>query len=217
MYDELVAGYYAAAESLAKELLATKGQPDGAYARIVRCAPSSDCASATVADLGRRAFRRPLTSDEQAALMSVFAQSGDFDTGLGDVIIALLVSPKLLFNQATSAQSQTDGAAFALDPYALASRLSYFLWQSMPDEALFARAADGTLNHPDVLKAEVVRMLADGKAAALERVLRDEWAGLVSLASPVASRPGLDDGVRRSMVGEVDAFLDDLIRNDRSR
>jgi hypothetical protein len=66
------------------------------------------------------------------------------------------------------------------------------------------------------LKAEVVRMLADPRSAAFAKVLRNEWAGLASLASPGASRPGLDDAVRTSMVGEVDAFVDDIIRNDRS-
>ncbi|MCU1280163.1 MAG: hypothetical protein JWM53_3709, partial [bacterium] len=116
VYDDLVAGYYDAAESLAKELLGTKGQPDGAYGRIVRCAASSDCASSTVGELGRRAFRRPLASDELVALMTVFNAGGDFDTGLGDVVIALLVNPKFIFNYATNALSQTDGAAFAIDP-----------------------------------------------------------------------------------------------------
>ncbi|MDB4965160.1 MAG: hypothetical protein JWN44_849 [Myxococcales bacterium] len=216
VYEDLVIGYYDAAEALAKEVLASKAQPDGAYGRIVRCAPSSACAESTVADLGRRAFRRPLATDEKAALMSVFAASGDFDTGLSDVIISLLVSPKFLFNYVSGPDAQTDAAAFRIDNYALASRLSYFLWQSMPDDALFARADDGTLNQPDTLKAEVVRMLKDGKSAAFETVLRNEWAGLASLASPAATRPGLDDAVRMSMVGEVDAFLGDIIHNDRS-
>ena len=216
VYDDLIVGYYNAAEALAKEVLASKGQPDGAYARIVRCAPSSDCARLTVHDFGKRAFRRPLTDAEQASLLATFNTSGDFDTGLGDFLIATLLSPKLVFSYATNASATTAGASFALDSYALASRLSYFLWQSMPDDELFARADDATLAQPEVLKAQVVRMLKDGKAAALETVLRNEWAGLASLGTPSASRPGLPDATRMSMVGEVDAYLNDIIRNDRS-
>ena len=216
VYPELVAGYYDAAEKLAHELLASKGGPNGAYARLVTCAPSSDCARATVTALATRAYRRPLTGDELAAMMTVFNASGDFDTGLQDVVIALLVNPKFIFNYALDPNAQQEGSAFPVDDYVLASRLSYFLWQSMPDDELFALAQAGTLRSPETLQAQVVRMLADGKAAAFEAVLRNEWAGLASLATPDASRPGLDDALRLSMVGEVDAFLNDILQNDRS-
>jgi hypothetical protein len=217
VYDDLIAGYYDAAEALSKEVVTTKSAPGGAYARLVTCAPSSSgCAESTVRTLAGRAWRRPVTDAEAATLMNVFNASGDFDTGLGDVITALLVSPKFIFNYAAPPAAQSAGATFALDSYALASRLSYFLWQSMPDDELFAAAKADTLTQPDTLKAEVTRMLADDKAVAFVKVLRDEWAGLASLGSASASRPGLDDAVRLSMVGEVDAFLQDLVHNDRS-
>ncbi len=216
VYDDLIVGYYNGADSLAKEVMASKGQAGGAYARIVTCAPSADCAQQIVRDFGKRAFRRPLSDAEATQLLAVFNASADFDTGLSDFLIALLVNPKVIFNYATNPSGATVGATFALDPYALASRLSYFLWQSMPDDELFAHADDGSITQPGTLKAEVVRMLKDGKAAAFEKVLLDEWAGLASLGTPSASRPGLPDATRLSMVGEVDAYLKDIMQNDRS-
>jgi hypothetical protein len=216
VYSDLIASYYAAAQSLATEVIASKGVAGGAYSKLVTCAPSAQCAQTTLNSIGARAYRRPLTSAESTALLGVFNQDSDFDTGLSDVLITLLISPKFIFTYAADPQSQTAGATFAVDPYALASRVSYFLWSSMPDDELFARASDGTLSQPNVLQAEVLRMLKDPKSSALLSILRNEWAGLGILASASGSLQGLDDTVRYAMVGEVDAFLQDIVYNDRS-
>jgi hypothetical protein len=216
VYDELVFGYYDAAESLAHEVLASKGQPGGAWERLVTCAPSRDCAAETLSRLGRRAWRRPLTSDETSQLVAVFDGEPDFDSGLEDALVAMLVSPKFIFNSVAADDAQKDGVAFAIGNDALASRLSYFLWQSMPDDELFTLADAGALTDRDTLAAQVRRMLKDEKAGAFVAVLRNEWAGLASLATPAATRPGLDDNLRRSMVGEVDTFIKDVVDNDRS-
>ena len=115
-----------------------------------------------------------------------------------------------------SRPTQNPAATYALDGYALASRLSYFLWQSIPDDALTAAAQDGSLLQPGVLHAQAQRMLADPRSAAFLGELRNEWAGLAALGLPSATLGGLSDSVRLSMVGEVDAFFQDLVKNDRS-
>jgi hypothetical protein len=215
--DDLTTAWYGAAEQLSAEFLASKGKPGGAYGRLVTCVPSMACAQTTLTSLASRAFRRPVTADELAALMQVYGASGDFDTGLSDALIALLMSPKFMFVSATGPASQDPSASWGLDDYALASRLSYGLWQTMPDDALLSLAEAGQLHDPVTLKAQVARMLADaGRMRGFLETFRDDWVGLQSLASPTASLMGLDDATRLAMVGEADAFLSDLVQNDRS-
>jgi hypothetical protein len=214
--DDLVASYYTAAEALAKGVIATKGQAAGAYARVVTCAPSTTCAQTVVTQLATRAYRRPVTSAEVSTLMGVYSQDADFDTGIQDVVNAILVNPKFLFVVAMGPQSQVAGATFAIDDYAIASRLSYALWQTMPDETLFQLAAAGTLHEPATLEGQVARMLKDARVGRMLKSLRNDWAGLQTLADPNGSLVGLADDVRMAMVGEVDAFLQDLVSNDRS-
>jgi hypothetical protein len=148
--------------------------------------------------------------------MGVYSNDTDFDTGIQDVINAILVNPKFLFVTATSPQAQTAGAIFAVDDYTLASRLSYALWQTMPDDALFQLAQAGKLHEPATLQAQVARMLKDARVSRLLLSLRNDWAGLVTLADPNAQLAGLGDDVRAAMVGEVDANLQNLVANDRS-
>jgi hypothetical protein len=220
VYSTLVAGYYDTAVSLAQEVIASKGQATGAYGKLVTCAPTqSTCARDTVAALGRRALRRavgPTDLDPTNGLMAVFNASGSFDQGLYDVIVALLMHPEFLMIPVVSAQSQDPNAVFALTDDELASRLSYFLWQSMPDDALMAVADDGTLHTPTVLAAQVKRMVADPRAVNLKTVLRDEWADLSTLAKVDLTQVGQTNALRDSMIGETDAFFADLITNDRS-
>jgi hypothetical protein len=213
--DDLTIAWYNAAEQLAAELIASKSAPAGAYARYVDCAPSTACAQTVIARLATRAFRRPVSSGELAGLMQVFAADTDFDTGLQDAVIAILMSPKFMFLSATDAQSQAPGTSFAVDDYALASRLSYALWQTMPDDELMALAQQGQLREPETLAAQVRRMLATTeRMAGFLKTFRDDWAGAQMLATTPLN--GLDDATRLGMVGEVDAFLGDLLGNDRS-
>lgn len=214
--DDLVAAYYAAGESLAKAFIATKGVSGGAYSKIVGCAPSTACAQTTLTALATRAYRRPATSAEVATLMGVYSKDTDFDTGLQDAVNAILVNPKFMFVVAAGPQSQTSGATFAIDDYALASRLSYALWQTMPDDGLFQLAQAGTLHEPSNLQAQVARMLADPRVDRMLTSLRNDWAGLTTLADPNGTLVGLSDSLRAAMVGEVDAYLQDLVAKDRS-
>lgn len=214
--DVLVASYYSAAEALAKEVIASKSKTGGAYAQIVTCAPSTTCAETTVKTLASRAYRRPVTDAELSTLIGIYKNDSDFDTGLGDVIAALLMNPKFLFVYVTDPQSQVQGAPFVIDAHGLAARLSYALWQTMPDAELSQLADDGKLNDPEVIRGQVLRMLKDPKVDSLLKSLRNDWAGLSTLADPQGKLVGLDDGVRLSMVGEVDTFLKDLVNGDKS-
>jgi hypothetical protein len=214
--DDLIASYYSAAESLAHEVIASKGTPGGAYSKLVTCAPSTTCAQTVVTNLATRAYRRPVTSDEVAKLMGVYSNDTDFDTGMQDVINAILVNPKFLFVTATGQEAQTAGATFAVDDYTLASRLSYALWQTMPDDTLFQLAQRGQLHQPATLQEQVSRMLKDARVSRMLKSLRNEWATLLTLADPNGHLVGLDDHVRAAMVGEVDAYLQNLVANDRS-
>lgn len=214
--DDLVAAYYTAAESLAKGVIATKGTAGGAYAKIVTCTPSTACAQTVVTNFATRAYRRPVAADEVATLMGVYSNDTDFDTGIQDVINAVLVNPKFIFVSATGPQSQTAGATFAIDDYALASRLSYALWQTMPDDTLFQLAQAGQLHQPATLQAQVARMIKDPRVFRMLKSLRNDWAALLTLADPNGHLVGLGDDVRAAMVGEVDAFLQDLVTNDKS-
>ncbi len=214
--DVLVASYYAAAEALAKEVLASKGKTGGAYEKLVTCAPSAACAEASITSLARRAYRRPASAGEIKALMGVFGADADFDTGIQDAIIAILMNPKFLFVHVTDPKSRTEGAPFVIDAHGLAARLSYALWQTMPDAELSQLADSGQLNDRSALAAQVTRMLKDPRIGGLLATLRNDWAGLATLADPAGKLQGLDDGVRASMVTEVDAFLGDLVKNDKS-
>jgi hypothetical protein len=220
IYSTLIASQYAAAVSLAKEVIASKGTAGGAWSKLVSCNPSdAACAKTTVSKLATRALRRPPTSgdlDATSGLMAVFSASGAFDQGLYDVIVALLMHPEFLTLPVVNAQSLDPAAVFALDDYALASRLSYFLWQSMPDDGLFAAAANGTLHTPAVMEAQVSRMLGDSRATHLKDMLRDELAGMGTLARTDFTQLGQSNTLRDAMIGETDAFLTDVLTGDRS-
>jgi hypothetical protein len=220
VYSGLVLGYYDAATAVVKEVIASKGQADGAYAKLVTCDTTQPaCATATVTRLAKRALRRPPTAadlDATTGLMGVFNASGDFDQGLSDVALSLLMHPEFLMIPVVDARSLDPSAVFALDDYELASRLSYFIWQSMPDDALTAAADLGTLHTAPVLKAQVKRMLADPRAAHLKNTLRDQYAELSTFAAKDLTLVGQTNTLRDAMIGETDAFLNDLIANDRS-
>ncbi len=216
----LVATYYAAAIGLAKEVIASKGTAGGAYSKLVTCdATQAACAQQTVATLAKRALRRPVTPadlDASSGFMAVFSASGTFDQGLYDVIVSLLMHPEFLMIPVVDTASLDPTAIFSLDDYEVASRLSYFLWQSMPDDALTSLADQGKLHDPDVLRAQVARMLSAARATSLKNVLRDEYAGLLSLARTDLTQLGQTNELRDAMVGETDAFLADIVENDRS-
>lgn len=161
-----------------------------------------------------RAFRRPVADGEEKpylALVAASLQAGqDFETSLRAGIKGVLTSPKFLYLREP---------AGPLDDFALASRLSYFLWSTMPDEALFALARRGELRRPEVLRAQVERMLADPKAAAFTENFTGQWLGLRNIDATTPDKklyPEYDELLQWSSVQETQRFFQELLKEDLS-
>lgn len=182
------------------------------------------CAPRIVTDFARRAFRRPVTARELAPYIKLVDQAqkeeGSFAEGLAVGLQAILVSPDFLFRieRDRSGAGAASAAHYPISQHELATRLSYFLWSSMPDAAL-RRAADlGTLRKPAVLAAQVRRMLRDPKSAALAENFGGQWLQFRALESVTRDRdryPDFEDYLRFSMRRETELFLEDMIQHDR--
>jgi hypothetical protein len=191
------------------------------------------CARRIVTDLARRAFRRPVTPAEVEKYLALVRQAqkdeGSFEEGLAVGIQALLVSPDFLFRierdrppspaAAAAAAVASHATTQPLTQHEIATRLSYFLWSSMPDEALRRGADAGTLRDPAVLAAQVQRMLRDPKSHALAEQFGGQWLQFRALESVSRDRerfPDFDDHLRLSMRRETALFFEHLIQEDRS-
>ena len=198
--------------------------PSGAplsRAKIFICSDhSSECAARIIDNLGRRAYRRPLTAEERNELLelaSAVRRNGDsFDESIRVALEAMLVSPNFLLR----IEHEPHGAGPSLiSEYALASRLSYFLWSTMPDEELTRAADEHRLRQPGVLESEVRRMLADPKADALIDNFVGQWLGLRILdrrKPDPAHFPTVDDELLDAMRRETTLFSRAIMREDRS-
>ncbi len=180
---------------------------------------SNECAKQIIAQLARRAYRRPLANEEAGRLFKLFAQvrqRGDsFEEALVQSFQAVLVSPHFLFR----IEPDTQTAQRQLNDHELAARLSYFLWSSMPDAELFAVAEKGKLHQPELLKQQVARMLRDPKSEALVENFGGQWLELRKLesAKPDKDRfPFFDEYLRVSMQRETELFFSYLLREDRN-
>jgi Protein of unknown function (DUF1592)/Protein of unknown function (DUF1588)/Protein of unknown function (DUF1595)/Protein of unknown function (DUF1587)/Protein of unknown function (DUF1585) len=183
--------------------------------RIFTCNPSGsgegDCLKKIVGEFARRAFRRPVTDEEVTpylGLVEVAKKKGDSaEVGLKLALSAVLVSPDFLFRVELDT---TPGKARILNDYEVASRLSYFIWASMPDEQLFGRAKDGALTKPEEVKTQVRRMLADPKASAFSLAMSEQWLHAMALQFAKPEKkffPKWEEPVRDALAGEVNAFL----------
>jgi hypothetical protein len=187
--------------------------------RIMTCDPAtageSACATQILSSFASRAFRRPVTAADvagYASLIGVAKSVGDgFEQGLAAGLRAILLSPRFLFRIEANPGA---GKNAPLDDYEIASRLSYFLWSSMPDDALFARAASGALHDATAIADEVHRMLADARSAALVDNLAGEWLGSRQLAVQQVTLTDVtfDDALRGAMAGEASLFLGEILR-----
>ena len=196
-------------------------------ARIYICEPGQvvdpdGCHRAIVTTFAARAWRRPLTTEEADGVFELWQQlrasEGDH-AAVGLVVRALLMSSKFLYRPSLPAEGASASAGLVpLDDHALASRLSYFLWSSMPDDALFAAAASGALRSEDGLRDEVRRLLADPKAAGLRRGFASQWLATRALATHApdpATYPGFDEPLRAAMIAEAELFFGDFLTNGR--
>jgi hypothetical protein len=193
--------------------------------KIFVCEPteSSDerrCATEIVTQLAERAFRRPVTDDDLGSLMSFYdagARDGGFDSGVRDALSAILASPHFIYR----AESGDGQGVIELSDLELASRLSFFLWSSLPDQELLELAEAQRLGDAGVLAKQVRRMLADERAKSLVTDFAFQWLDVAKLDEIVPDRgqfphaSGLLD-MRGLMKQELELFIDSVLRSDRS-
>lgn len=208
--DLLIEQYFAASRVLVEALEPTLD----AY---LSCDPAAGevCAEQFVAELGARAFRRPLDAEEVARFAAIFAQppaDSDFRLGMQLVIQALLTSPDFLYRPELGVASGELTGSDALSDYELASRLSYFVWATMPDEALLVAAERGSLRTPAGLQAEVRRMLDDDKARQGILTFHREWLKLAQLDRVLKSEAdGYDAQLRAEIAESLERFVWDTL------
>ncbi|HEY8518880.1 MAG TPA: DUF1592 domain-containing protein [Gammaproteobacteria bacterium] len=195
--------------------------------RIFVCEPASaaeeaPCAREIIATLARRAYRRPVEDADIDALWPFYearrAQAG-FDAGIQRVLERLLVSPQFLYRIERVPPNAKPGEAFEVSPIELASRLSFFLWSSLPDDELLELAESGRLAEDAVLDAQVERMLADPRAQALVDNFAEQWLFLrdLELKDPdVFLFRDFDDGLRRAFAEETRLFVASIFLEKRS-
>ena len=192
--------------------------------RIFVCQPSTaedeaPCAQQIVRALARRAYRRPTTDADVADLMPFYEMGraeGTFDTGIQFALERLLVSPQFLYR---IEREPSEPGAHPVSELELASRLSFFLWSSIPDDELLSIAEAGSLREPRVLRAQVQRMLADARSEAMVTNFAAQWLFLrdVAVKDPdIFLFPDFDETLRDAFRKETMLFLDSVLRSDRS-
>ena len=195
--------------------------------RLFVCYPQDEleeepCARTILSTLAGRAYRRPLTDRDVSALMNLYAEGrgeGDFEEGIRQGIRAVLVNPNFLFRIEKDPVNLPANPVYRISDLELASRLSFFMWSSIPDDELLDLAADGRLREPGVLQAQVHRMLADERAAALTNSFAAQWLWVRNLDAAVPSEPlfpNFDEALKRAFRREMELFFDSLVREDRS-
>ena len=195
--------------------------------KIFVCRPSSDtdeagCAREILSTLARRAYRRPVAEGDVQTLMRFYETGradGSFDAGIQFALERLLVSPAFLFR---IEQDPAPGAATAvhrISDIELASRLSFFLWSSIPDDALLDAAERGTLEDPAVLEQQVRRMIADARGNALVENFVGQWLAVRNVRDGVPDAdlfPEFDENLREAFHQETALFMESMLREDRS-
>jgi hypothetical protein len=192
--------------------------------RPASAAEESACAGRILSSLTRRAYRRPVTQADVAAPLSFYRQArdagGSFDQGIGAGVARVLASPSFLYRMERDPAGMRPGAPHNVSDTELASRLSFFLWSSIPDQRLMTLATTGQLRNPAVLEAQVRRMIADGRADALVSNFTGQWLQLRSLESRVTPDllmfPDFDDNIRKAFRRETELFFAYILRGNRS-
>jgi hypothetical protein len=181
------------------------------------------CERKIVSDLAHRAFRRPLESAEIEGLTAIVSRARQrgrsFEQGIALAVQTILVSPDFLYRIEKDRDAKSAESPFPISTHELAARLASFLWSSMPDDELLRAADAGTLRKPEVLTAQVRRMLKDPKAAALVENFGGQWLEIRRLESVQPDRdrfPDFDDYLRNSMLKETELFFQNLMRDDLS-
>ena len=193
---------------------------------IFTCRPRTSaeeepCARKIISALEKRAYRRPVTDRDIDPLLVIYKEgrvAGNFDAGIERSIEALLSSPKFLIRVEREPSDVKPGAVYRLSDLELASRLSFFLWKSIPDDELIDIAARGSLKDSAVLARQVGRMMADPKATRFMNDFAEQWLqirNVFSLDPNGQLFPSFDDTLRKSMVQETELFFESQVREDR--
>ena len=180
------------------------------------------CANRILGTLARRAYRRPVGGPDVEALLDFFRagrSDGGFDDGIQFALERMLVDPEFLFRIERDPEDAAPGTPYRLGDLELASRLSFFLWSSIPDDDLLATAAAGRLGDPAELERQTRRLLADGRSRALVDNFASQWLRLRNLESQEresADYPEFDENLREAFRRETELFVESTIREDRS-
>ena len=186
-------------------------------------AQEAPCAERILSTVARRAFRRPLAKADMDAPLGIYrderAAGGDFDAGIRAGLARILTSPSFLFRSEHDPAGSPNGAAHPVTELDLASRLSFFLWSSIPDDELLNLAIAGRLRAPGVLEAQVRRMIADPRADGLMSAFTGQWLQLRNLdkvTPDVLLFPDFDDNVRQAFRRETEMLFASIVRENRS-
>ena len=196
-------------------------------AKIFVCRPSRPadedaCARRIVGALARRAYRRPATDEDVRTLMPFYGmgrEGADFDRGIEMALRRILADPQFLYRREAEPGAVAPGQAYRISDLDLASRLSFFLWSSIPDDELLTLASKGRLGDPAELDRQVRRMLADPRSEALVVNVAGQWFNLRALqtqAPVVMAFPDFDDNLRQAFKRETELLFASIVREDRS-
>jgi mono/diheme cytochrome c family protein len=209
---------------------ASRASDTPSHRKIFVCRPASGasarqeetCARTILSTLARRAYRRPVTDADIGVLMEFYAsgrRAGTFDDGIEKGLRRLLADPEFVYRGEVAPASVPAGGTYRISDVALASRLSFFLWSSLPDDELLTLAEKGRLREPAALERQVRRMVADPRSAELIENFAGQWLALRALDT-VQPNPGVypdfDDNLRRAFRREVELLFDSIVQEDRS-
>ena len=195
--------------------------------RIFICQPTGPgddeaCAKRILSNLARRAFRRPVDDQDLRVPLEFFRQGsaeGDFEAGIEAGLSSLLVNPNFLFRIQRDPDGVPPDTAYPIADLELATRLSFFLWSTIPDDELLNLATRGKLSQPEVLGQQVRRMLADKRSRSLVSNFAGQWLYLRNLDSVIPDMrlfPDFDDNLRQALRQETELFFESILRDDRS-
>jgi mono/diheme cytochrome c family protein len=195
--------------------------------RIFVCRPAAaaeeaPCARRILSTIARRAYRRPVSDADMAPILAFYEQGrrgADFDAGIRAALPRILASPSFLFRSESDPAALAVGTAHPVSDLELASRLSFFLWSSIPDDELLDLAIQNRLRASGVIERQVRRMLADPRSDALSKNFPDQWLALRNLATvapDLIGFPDFDDNLRQAFMRETELLFRAVVREDRS-
>jgi mono/diheme cytochrome c family protein len=196
-------------------------EPEG-QRRPASAANEESCAKTILSTLMRRAYRRPISKADLDGPMAFYRKGrvdGDFDSGIGKALSAVLINPEFLFRVEADPKKLPAGGTYRISDLELASRLSFFLWSSIPDDELLDAAIRGKLSRPEELEKQTRRMLADRRSLNLATNFAGQWLRLRNLEAVTPNArlfPDFDDNLRQAFRQETELFFDSVLREDRS-